>query len=417
MFLQRTRIRHAVSVSGIISITILTLALSAAISAQTPTPLPLPSPDQPPPVQPSFDRPPRPVPSVERVGVNGDAPLSLTLEDAIEMALRNNNDIDTSRNDAQIADLALQSARGVYDPVWNSEFYYESRTTPTASTIGGAVNGAVTQRQLLGSTGFSGFVPRYGGAYDLNFNSSRTNTTNRNATLNPQFPSSLAGTFVQPLWRNRSIDNNRRTIEIARRNIEISDAQLRLRAINTVTGVEQAYWDLAFALRNLQVQMETLSQARAQLESNQRQVAQGVLAPVDVVAANAQMATFEQQVYSAQETITRAENTLKTLILPTRTSPEWSRPITPVTPVDRAVPRLGLEVAVTEALKNRPEITELEVNAEINRIDQRFFKNQTKPQIDLVTSYTSAGLAGTPNTLASGSANVPPNLIGGPFGS
>jgi outer membrane protein TolC len=169
------------------------------------------------------------------------------------------------------------------------------------------------------------------------------------------------------------------------------------------------------------VATDTLKQAREQLESNERLVAKGVLAPIEIVAANSQISTYEQAVYSAQDTVNRSENTLKTLILPDRTSAEWSRALTPVTPMELAVPRVGLDVAVAEALKDRPEIARLETTAEINRIDQRFFRNQAKPQIDLIGSYTAQGLAGTetpaainPNT---GVSRVPPNLVGGFFSS
>lgn len=365
------------------------------------------------PVQPDFAVPVRPLPNTERVGVSSDDQLSLTLEQAVEMALQNNNDIDASRNNVEIADYNLRGAKGIYDPLINSETYFESRTTPTASTIGGAVNGAVTQRQFFNNFGLSGFVPRFGGNYDVIFSSSRTNSTNRNATLNPQFPTSFSATFTQPLWRNRKIDNNRRSIEIFKKNQDISDAQLRLSAINVVSSIEQGYWDLVFALRNLQVQTDTLKQAREQLESNNRLVAKGVLAPIELVAANAQISTFEQTVYLAQESVTRAENVLKTLLLPDRSAAEWSRPITPVTPVSSNIPSIGLEVALAEALKNRPEIEQLDANAEINRIDQKYYKDQTKPQIDLVSSYTSAGLAGQPKA----GSSLPPNLVGGYFGS
>jgi HAE1 family hydrophobic/amphiphilic exporter-1 len=307
----------------------------------------------------------------------------------------------------------------VYDPLFASENYYESATTPTASAIGGAVNGAVTQTRFFNSAGLSGFTPRYGGSYSANFNSSRTTTSNTNAFLNPQFPSALTLTYTQPLFRNFSIDANRRNIEIARRNVNISDSQFRQQAIDTVAQVEQAYWTLVFALRNLQVQIDAVRQARLQLESNQRQVERGILAPIDVVAATAQITTFEQNAYVAQEAVTTAENLLKTLILADRASSEWSRPITPVSPIALEPPRVGLEVAVAEALKNRPELEQLGISEEINRIDQRYFKNQTKPQIDLVGIYTSQGLAGTPTprSIVNGQTVVPANLQGGYFTS
>ena len=147
--------------------------------------------DDVPPASPEIKTATRPMPDQSRVGVQTGDQLSLTLDQAVEMALKNNNDIDISRNDVKISEFDVMGARGVYDPLINSESYYESRTTPTASTIGGAVNGAVTQRQFLSNIGLSGFVPKFGGSYDVVFNNSRTTTTNRNATLNPQYPTSL----------------------------------------------------------------------------------------------------------------------------------------------------------------------------------------------------------------------------------
>lgn len=386
---------------------------------QTPSPTATPTvpSTDPMPVQPSFAKPARSLLSAERIGVSTVDQLSLTLEQAIEMALKNNNDIDASRNDVSIAEFGLKGARGIYNPLLNSQTFYESRTTPTASTIGGAVNGSVTQRQYFADAGVSGFVPKFGGSYDAIFTSARTNTTNRNATLNPQFPSSFVASYIQPIWRNRSIDNNRRSIEIAKKNLAISDAQLRQKAIDVISTVEQSYWDLTFALRNFQVQSETLKQAREQLESNQRLVDKGVLAPIELVAANAQIFTFEQSVYLAQENVTRAENTLKTLLLADRGAEEWSKALMPVTPIGLSVPQIGLATATAEAFKNRPEVEQLATSSEINQIDQQYYRNQAKPQIDLVGSYTSAGLAGSPNPLSPGGATVPDNLKGGYFTS
>ena len=406
-------------------------------SAQDPTPSPSPAPvalptpstvatpplpnaqlpSEPPPIAPNFEAPLRPLPSAERVGVDLANQLPLTLDEAITLALRNNNDIDTSRNDVQIAEFNLKGARGIYDPVISSESYYESATIPTASLIGGAVNGAVTQTRYFGNAGVTGFSPWLGGNYSARFDSTRSTTSNTNSFLNPQFPTVLNFSYTQPLLRGLKIDNNRRLIEIAKKNLSLSDSEFRQRAIEVIAQVEQAYWNLAFALRNLQVQIDAVKQGRTQLESNQRQVAKGVLAPIDVVAATGQIATFEQAVYAAQEIVTRAENTLKTLLLSDRNSPEWARAITPVSPISLEPPRVSLDLAVSEALKNRQEITQLETNAEINKINEEYFRDQTKPQIDLVGSYTSQGLAGTETPAAinpaTGLSRVPPNLVGG----
>jgi HAE1 family hydrophobic/amphiphilic exporter-1 len=366
-------------------------------------------PTEPPPVAPNFEAPSRPLPSAERVGVDMLEQAALSLNDAIALALQNNNDIDASRIDVQVAEYNLTAARGVYDPVFSSESYYESRTTPTSSTIAGGLNGSVTQKDATGAARVGGFSPYAGGSYQLDFSSTRLQTNNQNVTLNPQYPAALTLTYTQPLLRGLRFDQNRRQIEIAKKNLSLTDAQFRQRAIETITQVEQAYWDLVFALRNLQVQIDAVKQARTQVESNQRLVAKGVLAPIDIVAASTQVTTFEQNVYSAQESVTRAENTLKTLILPDRNAPLWSRPLTPVTAVSLEPPRVPLEQAVSAALKSRPELSQLQTNAEINQIDTRYYRDQTRPQLDLVGTYTSAGLAGsqvTPTSSSNTSANA-----------
>ncbi|MCA1635095.1 MAG: TolC family protein [Acidobacteria bacterium] len=327
-------------------------------------------PVEPPPIAPNFEAPSRPLPSAERVGVDMAEQTPLTLNEAISLALQHNNDIDGSRIDVQVAEYNLTAARGVYDPIFSTESFFESRVTPTSSTLGGAQN------------------------------------DNQNATLNPQFPTALTFTYTQPLWRGLRFDQNRRTIEIAKKNLSLTDSQFRQRAIEVISQVEQSYWDLAFALRNLQVQIDAVRQARVQVESNQRLVAKGVLAPIEIIAANTQVTTFEQNVYTAQEAVTRAENTLKTLILPDRSAALWSRPLTPVTPVNLEAPRVPLEQAVAAAINNRPELAQLQTGAEINQLDTRYFRDLTKPQIDLVGTYTALGLAGSLTQAGSGGGST-----------
>lgn len=370
-------------------------------------------PTEPPPIAPNFEAPVRPLPSSERVGVDMINQLPLSLDDAIKMALQNNNDIDSSKITVQIAEFNLRAARGIYDPAIVSQTYYESRTTPTASTIGGAGStGSVTQKNFFGDVGVEGFSPFAGGSYNSSFTSGRNSTDNQNSLLNPQFPTALNFGYTQPLFRGRRFDLQRRNIEIAKKNLSLTDAQFRQRVIDVISQVEQSYWDLVFALRNLQVQIDAVKQARLQLESNQRLVSKGVLAPIEIVAANSQITNFEQNVYTAQESITAAENTLKTLILKERTSEIWFRSITPVTPVEIEAPRVPLEIAVGEALKNRPELQQLQANAEVNDINTRYFRDQTKPQINLFANYTSNGLAGAANDITRTNTNaVNPDLL------
>jgi len=190
-------------------------------------------------------------------------------------------------------------------------------------------------------------------------------------------------------------DNNRRLIEIAKKNLSLTDAQFRQRAIETITSVQRAYCDLVFALRNLQVQKDAFRDSRIQLEHNQRLVSEGSLAPIDVVAAEAQVAGFEQSLFSSLEEVSRSENNLKNLIAENHEADIWTVSIVPTDSVDLVVPEISLPEALKAAMATRPELQQSNLAREINQIDQKYFKEQRKPAIDLVGSYGMIGLAGS----------------------
>jgi HAE1 family hydrophobic/amphiphilic exporter-1 len=212
-------------------------------------------------------------------------------------------------------------------------------------------------------------------------------------------------------------DSATRNLRIAKKNLELSDAQFKLRAIDVVSQVEQAYWDLVFSLRNLQVQVDALKQARLQFESNERLVEKGVLAPIEIVAANEQITNFEQNVYAAQAGVTTSENRLKSLILPDRTDSFWSKALVPVSAENLEIPRMPLSEALKFAFENRQELSQVGTASEINRINEDYFRNQSRPRVDLTGTYIGSGLAGstTPQSInpSTGELRIPENLIGG----
>ena len=352
-----------------------------------------------------------------RVGISGERPL--TLQEALAMALGNNRDIDISRIDQQRAGYNVTSALGVFDPRIGGVSSFNRTISPVASALGGSTTGGVTTTNGIVDPQFSGALPGLGSSYLMDLSSARTTTSNTFTTLNPQYPSSLNFSYTQPLLRGLRYDDNRRRIEIAKKNTSLTDEQFRQRVMEVVTRTEQAYWDLAFAQGNLAVQLEAVQIAWDQDGSNRRQQAQGLLASIDVVAAQRQMATFEQAAYSAQEALTTAENALKALILADRDDPLWSLSILPTTPVDTAPPIVPLTDAINEALSTRPELAQLRISRDINKADNRYFRDQTKPQVDAIVTHTNAGLSGAqlPPTLnpftGLPSAGAPGLLVGG----
>ena len=348
-----------------------------------------------PPVAPDYRAPQKPLPELTRVGVDMNRQHPLSLREALSMALENNKDIEVARENVRIAEFDLRGAQGLYDPRLSTQAFYERIESPISSFLAGGQNGSTITSDYTGTMRLEGQAPVLGGNYHLDFSSVRLTTNNQFTALNPQFPSALSFSYTQPLLRGLKIDASRRQIQIARKNLSLTDAQFRQRAIDTITNVQRAYWDLVFALRSLQVQRDAVSVARTQLEHNKRLVNEGQLAPIDVVAAEAQISTYEQRVFTALEEVSRSENNLKNMIAQDQKAQLWGESIVPTDPVDLAVPDIQLPDALKTAMENRPELQQSNVLKEINEIDQRFFKDQTKPAVDLIGTYGINGLAGS----------------------
>jgi len=336
----------------------------------------------------------RPLPEMARVGVDPNRQRPLSVRDAIAMALANNKDIEVARTAVKIAEFDLLGGRGLYDPRFSTTAFYERNKSPIASFLSGGSNGANTQSDFSGSARLEGLSPKYGGNYVIDFSSIRLTTNNQFTALSSQYPTALTFSYVQPLVRGLKFDKNRRQVEIAKKNLALTDAQFRQKAIETITNVQRAYWDLVFALRSVQIHRDSVRVARSQLEHNKRLVQEGQLAPIDVVAAEAQITTFEQNVYSALEEVSKSENNLKNMIAENQQSDLWQESVVPTDPVDLTVPEFSLPEALKTAMENRPELQQSNVAQEINKIDQAFYEDQKKPAIDLVGTYSMIGLSG-----------------------
>lgn len=344
---------------------------------------------------PSYRSDDRSLPELGRVGVDMLQQHPLTMLEAIELALNNDPEIQVTRKTFRMAEYDLILARAVYQTRLSGQAYYERSVTPNISVF--STNRDLTNGTLVGNAALQAYVPKFGTVFSGTFNNQRLVSDNSISVLSPQYNTGLGFSVLQPLFRGRAIDPARRTIEIAKRNIALTDTQFQRRSMETVANVEKAYWDLTFALRNLQVQRDSVRDAKDQLEHNRRLAAEGQLAPIDVVAAETQVANFEQAVYDALNGVNAAENALKNLILPNRSSPIWSQSLTPVDSVDVTVPNSSLSEAMDMALDNRPELEINKAQKDINALDQRLYRDQKKPQIDLIASYNAAGVGGDPN--------------------
>jgi HAE1 family hydrophobic/amphiphilic exporter-1 len=343
-----------------------------------------------------------------RLGVVTDNTIALSLNDAVKRALQNNNDIEVARDDVRFAETQLRALEGVFDPIFSITPQIDKRVTPVQNIFAGAgTSGQVSNTVLTLSPSVNKQFGRGGGNYELSFSNNKTTTSATNSTLNPFYSSNLALTFTQPLLRDRSIDNNRRQIRIQKKRLEQSDADFRLRTIDVISRVQQAYWELVFALRDQQNQLENLNLSRENLRNVEAQIAAGAKAPLERAEVQTELANRESTLLLAVQNVSIAENNLKQLMFRDSMAPEWSAQLTPTDTPSFSTEPILLEQALKEARDNRPELRRLRLENDINSIDIQYFKNQTRPQIDLVTTLATTGLAGT----AAGTSITPGTLV------
>jgi outer membrane protein len=344
-----------------------------------------------------------PLPDVTRVGVVQSNVMPMSLTDAIRKALQNNNDIEVSRDDVRFAETQLRGLYGVFDPIFSMTPQIIHNVTPQQSTLGGGGATATTSLTTINlSPSVSKQFSKGGGFYVVQLANSRTNTSSTFNTLTPFWSSNLSLQFTQPLVRNREIDANRHAIRVQKKRLEQTDSDFRQRTIQIIAQVQAAYWNLVFALRNQQNQLDSLNVSRQNMRNIEAEISAGAKAPLDRAQVQTDIATREANLFLATQSVSLAENTLKQLMLRDPRAPEWSAQITPTDSPSLDLLPVDLTSALDDAHKNRPELQRINLQKEISDLDIKYFKNQTKPQVDLTGTVASTGLAGTPAGLPAG---------------
>ncbi|MEO6050027.1 MAG: TolC family protein, partial [Pyrinomonadaceae bacterium] len=330
--------------------------------------------------------------NLNRVGVQTGQPLPLSLNDAIQRALENNNDIEVSRGDVRFQETQVRSLLGVYDPVFSlSPNFSRSSTTGSPATKDFRLNPSFTKFFRQGGGDIQGF-----------FNNSRTENAFAQAQVSSGsvssnssaiYSSSAGINYTQPLARNFRVDSRRRSITIARKRLEQTDSDFRLRATETITGTQRAYWDFVFALRNQQNQVANVNLAKENLRQVEAKIDAGSAAPLERAEVATELANREGDLLLATQSVSIAENSLKQLVLRDPLSVEWSQTFVPTDKPAFSLDPVSLDGAMKDAMDNRFELKRLKLQKEINSEDIKFFKNQIKPQIDLNTTFSLDGLA------------------------
>ncbi|MGH9915400.1 MAG: TolC family protein, partial [Pyrinomonadaceae bacterium] len=337
-----------------------------------------------------------PIPSLVRLGVTSGTTLSLSLQDAVRLALVNNNNIEVARDDVRFAEANLKAAQGVYDPVLNLRPEYSNDVQPLVNVLSGTgQTGTFQNSSINNNADVTQLVPFHGGQYQLIFNNSRSTSTSTNTTFNPLFDNTIGISYTQPLLRNFFLDTNQRDIRVQKKVLAQTDADFRLQTIEVINNVEQAYWELVFALRDQENDVENLNLARERFKQTEARIAAGAGAPLERAQVQTEVSTRESDLLLSTQNLSVAENNLKQLILKNALAPEWSTQIMPTDHPTYSDTPVNLDDVLKEARANRPELSRLRLQQDINKIDLDFFRDQTRPQIDLRASYISRGIAGS----------------------
>ncbi len=350
-----------------------------------------------PPVFPEVQQQPvPPLPDLTRVGIVSSNVVPLSLNDAIRKALQNNNDIEVARDDVRFAEQQLRALQGVYEPTFAITPQIIQNITPQQSSLGGSGStGKTTSTTLNLSPSLTRTFENGGGTYTVSFANGHTTTSNSFSLINPYYSSNLSLNINQPLLRNRSIDSNRHAIRVQKKRLEQSDSDFRQATIQMIAQVQAAYWNLVFALRNQQNQLDSLNVSRQNMRNIEIEIGAGAKAPLDRAQVQTDIASREANLFIATQTVSQAENTLKQLMLRDPLAPEWSAQLTPTDTPALDMSPVNLAASLDEAHKNRPELRRLTLQKDINTVDLQFYKNQTLPQVDIQSTVATTGLAGT----------------------
>lgn len=358
------------------------LALSGALRAQIPTQVPVSTtPIQ---VDTTVTPPPAEAPPVEV----RDGAITLSIEEAIEIALRQNIGLLIERYTRSEARLGVDQTLGIYDTVAGFTALATDATEPAVSTI----TGTSTSNQVF-NFDFDQVIPT-GGTVTFGWENSRQEEDSPTALFSPRYNSNLTFTFVQPLLRDFGRLATERQILLARsRNLGSRDELER--QVNLVTqAVINAYWDLVGARDQLVVAHQSLDLAKELHERNRIQVEVGTLAPLELVQSEAAIATREEDIIRTQGLVGDAEDALRRLLnLPQGAL--WQAEIKPSTEPEADKVTIDLEEAIRTALAERPEVRAQQQVIEQARIDWGYSRNQLKPSLDLTVDYGLSGVGGT----------------------
>lgn len=309
----------------------------------------------------------------------------LSLQECIELALRHNLDLQIDRYDPQIALYALRKAYGGYDPsLFLSGQHEHSVSGPGflgTNVIGGSTSDVNTFDSRL-----SGTLP-WGTIYSLEGTAVGTDKQLGNSSfVTANSGGSAFADVTQPLLKNLWIDSTRLAIRVDKNRLKYSQLQLKLQIMQTITTLEQAYYDLIYNRENVLVQQTAAEQTDRLVMESKKKLEVGALAPLDLASAEAQAAQNRSAIIAARSQLGTQERKVKQLI--TDQFPQWAD-VELVPSGTLIAPRMvfNRQDSWAKALAQRPEFLQAKLDAEKAGITLKYDWNQLFPELDVFGTY------------------------------
>ena len=323
----------------------------------------------------------------------GETVRRLSIDEALKLAIEQNLGIRYQRIDPQIQDTGIALAQSSWRPNFSTSLSRQSQTSASTSSLSGGATG-IDNGTFATAVSLAQTLP-WGGNYSAAWNSSRFTTTNLFSSFSPQVSSNLNLQYTQPLLRNFQVDAIRQQVSLSRKVRDLSDIQLQSIVTQTLRSVRNAYWDLSYSINNLKAQQESLALSQRSLKDNQKRVEIGTMAPIDIVQAQAEVATNESSVIVAEAAIRQAQDNLRMLILDPGTAEFWTVNFEPTDAPSFDARAIDVDGAVKTALDKRSDLRSAKNALDQSDINIKYYTNQIKPDVNANIGYNPVGVGGT----------------------
>lgn len=325
-------------------------------------------------------------------GLIREGKLKISQADAVRLALENNVDINVERYNPYFSLWGIDKGRGVLNPSIEFKSNVNRLVTPSTSVLQGG-DTLLNLNSLYDLTIKKPFEK--GVDVEVNFNTKRLRSSSFFTSLNPSLAPALSFTLTQHLLKDFGGISRGRNLRIAQNTYNMSEEDFIKNTTDIIVNVLNAYWDLVYSEEDIKVKEASKKLAEVVLNQNKIQAEVGTMSPLDVVQAEAEVATRQEQLVEAQYNRRITEDQLKKLISSRLDPGIIGASVEPVSrPDPPSAPASDLTQAIGRALEIRPEVKRLFLDLQNKKIQVDYSKNQLRPSLDLEANFSQNGLGG-----------------------